>query len=184
MPLRSGFGPAHPELEPFLLAEIGDDRTGMPLTVQSALARLDLDPQSEAIRIYEQSRDAAVRNLTDLIEALPEGSWTKLDARELAADLLTRLPHGRRRQAEPVANGPPPRTAPRMTILRLFICAALAALVTYGIWGMPGGTEDYKDLSSLQSGGLALAMAEPVSAAADGRAHAVEGTSAHALVSV
>lgn len=183
MTLRSGFGPAHPEFEPFLLAEIGDDRNGLPVTVQSALARLDRDPQSEAVRIYEQSRDAAVRSLTDLIEALPEGSWTKLDARELAADLLTRMPHGRRRQVEPMANGPPPRTAPRMNILRLTICAVFAAFVAYVIWGMPGGAEDYMDLSSIPSEGPALSTADRFPAGADGRAHTVEGISAHAPTS-
>lgn len=183
MPLRSGFGPAHPEFEPFLLAEIGDDHTGLPLTVQSALARLDLDPQSEAVRIYEQSREAAVRTLTDLIDALPEGSWTKLDARELATDLLTLMPHGRRRQAESMANGPPPRTAPRMTIPRLLICVAFAALVAYAIWGMSGSTKDYMDLSSLPSGILALSTADHLSAPVDRRAHAVERTSTDALAS-
>jgi|GEM_PF-2774748 len=182
MPLRPGFGPAYPELEPFLLAEIGDDRNGLAVTVQSALARLDLDPQTEAVRIYEQSREAAVRSLTDLIETLPEdGSWTKFDARELATDLLTLMPNGRRRQAEPIANGAPPGTAPRITFLRLLICAAFAGLVAFAIWGMPGGAKDYIDLSSRPPGALALSTADHVPASTDRRAHTVEGTSAHAL---
>jgi hypothetical protein len=36
------------EFDNFLYASIGADRNGMPLSVLSALARLDLDPWEEA----------------------------------------------------------------------------------------------------------------------------------------
>jgi len=148
MALRRGFGPAHPELEPFLLAEIGDDRNGLPVTVQSALARMDRDPESEAARISAQPRDAAVRSVTGLIEALPEGSWTKLDAREIASDLLARLPQGRLREAPATADGANSETVRGGPMLRILLCAALAALVAFAIWGMPTGMPNQLGMGS------------------------------------
>jgi hypothetical protein len=168
MALRPGFGPAHPEFDAFLLAEIGNDCNGLPVTLQSALARLDRDPHTEAVRIYEQSREAAVGSLVDLIDAMPKGSWTKLDAREIAADLLTRLPHGRRRQAQMNTNRTTPRLVIRLSTPRLLIYAAFAALVAYIVWGMPSGSEYNVDLSSIMSGASTFAVVERVPAFAEG----------------
>ena len=36
------------EFDRFLYASVGDDNNGMPLTVLSALARMDVDPWEEA----------------------------------------------------------------------------------------------------------------------------------------
>ena len=161
MALRSGFGQAQPEFDMFLSAVIGDDSNGMPLTVQSALARLDRDPRSEAGRFCSLSQDAAMRSMTDVIESLPAGSWTKMDVRELASELLTRLPQRRQRVA-PAPNGDAkPRKVYRVPALRLLISAAFAAAVAYAIWGTPAADRaGYMDLSSLSQGASAILAAD------------------------
>ena len=104
----SAYGPDHPELEPFLYAEIGEDPRGLPLTVLSALARIGVEPRTEAERLCKLPREAAVRVMTDLIEALPDGTWKAADARSLAGGLLARLPNWKDRSspgAAPAASG-------------------------------------------------------------------------------
>ena len=52
----------HPDgsdYDPFLLAEVGEDRTGAAVTVLSALARLGLEPWTEARELALLGRDAA-----------------------------------------------------------------------------------------------------------------------------
>lgn len=164
MTLRTGYGPAHPEFEAFLMAEIGDDPNGLPLTVLSALARQDRDPESEALRLRGLSREAAIAGMADLIKALPAGSWSDLDAREIAAGLLAHLPDGRTpAQAAPTV-GADLGTRYGSTAIRLLLCTGFAAMVAFAIWRMQGDTTNYMDLSALQSDGaptLAAATAPP-----------------------
>ena len=51
MPLRTHFSLIHSEFNEFLFASIGDDENDMPLSVLSALIRLDIDPWEEAKRL-------------------------------------------------------------------------------------------------------------------------------------
>lgn len=147
MALRSGYGPEHPELSLFLLAEIGDDSNGLALTVQSAFARLDHDPYAEAERLRGLPRAMALAAMTDLIEALPAGSWTERNSREIAADLLARLPQGRgTAKAMPTTN-PERRPAYGLTTTRILVCAGFIALAAFAIWGMKEDRTDYMDLS-------------------------------------
>ena len=48
----------------FLYAPIGADRNEMPLSVLSALARLDIDPWKEAAELSELPTDTATRGGT------------------------------------------------------------------------------------------------------------------------
>jgi hypothetical protein len=52
-----------PELDDFLHGSIGMERNEMPLSVLSALARLDLDPWKEAVELSELPRDCAAQRL-------------------------------------------------------------------------------------------------------------------------
>jgi len=65
--------PLGSEFDDFLFAPIGDDGNGMPLSVLSALARLDIDPWHEASKLAQLPAAAAIERLTSLIAALPEG---------------------------------------------------------------------------------------------------------------
>lgn len=60
-----------PEFDPFLCASIGADRNGMPLSVMSALARMDIDPWQEAARLTALPQDAATRSLEALLASRP-----------------------------------------------------------------------------------------------------------------
>ena len=61
------------EFDDFLFAPIGEDRNDMPLSVLSALARLDIDPWHEAAELARLPRETATQRLASLIAALPDG---------------------------------------------------------------------------------------------------------------
>ncbi len=52
------------EFDNFLFAPIDDDQNGPPLSVVSALARLDVDPWNEAEGLARMPRDQAKERLT------------------------------------------------------------------------------------------------------------------------
>lgn len=81
------------EFDDFLLATIGDDHSGMQLSVLSALARLDVDPWEEAAALARLPNDNATRKLAALLAALPAGPTERDDSRTIAARLIPLLPH-------------------------------------------------------------------------------------------
>lgn len=81
------------EFEDFLFASIGEDQNEMPLSVASAVARLDLDPWQEAARLAELPREAAIQRLASLIAELPNGPSAHHDPEENATRLIALLPH-------------------------------------------------------------------------------------------
>ena len=79
------------EFDDFLYAPIGEDRNEMPLSVLSALARLDIDPWREAAELARLPRDTATQRLASLIAALPD--WPSLiRPGAIAARLIALLP--------------------------------------------------------------------------------------------
>jgi hypothetical protein len=117
------------EFNDFLFATIGEDGKGMPLSVASALARLDLDPWQEATKLAYLSAEAATQRLSSLIAALPREQWKQLDIRTTAARLIARLPRqigsrnqaqARRRSAGAIAN-------PRAVVYAILMALVLGA---------------------------------------------------------
>jgi hypothetical protein len=82
----------------FLFAPITDDGHGMPLSVLSALARLNVDPWQEAANLALLPKEAAIQRLTGLIAELPGGTPAHPGPAANAACLIGLLPH----QADPV----------------------------------------------------------------------------------
>jgi hypothetical protein len=80
------------ELNDFLYAPIGEQRNEMPISVLSALARLNVDPWLEATELSKLSTDAAIQRLASLIGRLPGGRWAQTDSRAIAARLIVLLP--------------------------------------------------------------------------------------------
>lgn len=80
------------DLNGFLFADIGMERSGMPLSVISALARLDFDPWQEAGRLARLPRTTAADGLARLIAGLPASLWPMPDAKQIAARLVALLP--------------------------------------------------------------------------------------------
>jgi hypothetical protein len=80
------------EFDDFLFAPIGDERNGMLLSVNSALARLDLDPWLEAASLARMPKQTALERMTSLILALPDRTSAHRDPEAIAARLIALLP--------------------------------------------------------------------------------------------
>ena len=88
--------PSNSDFEPrfngFLFASVGEDRSGMPLSLLSTLARLDLDPWEEAARLAALPGEAAIERLSALISPHAAGSGAPADTTANAARLIALLP--------------------------------------------------------------------------------------------
>lgn len=100
MTLATATSALESRFDPFLYAAVREDPDGAPLTVLSALARLDIDPWEEAARLAQLPGEAATRALAGLISALPRGSATPQDSATTAARLITLLPRRLERRIE------------------------------------------------------------------------------------
>jgi hypothetical protein len=85
--------PLAAQLGDFLYAPIGEDNNATPLTVLSALARQNVDPWEEAADLSRLRGDAAMRKLTSMMAALPQGALADCEPNAVAARLLVLLPH-------------------------------------------------------------------------------------------
>jgi hypothetical protein len=94
MTLRPEYSLGHSPYNDFLFAAIGEEKTGMPLTVLTALTRLDLDPWQEAARLSDLPRESAARELAATIATLPEGDWKASESEVIATRLVSWLPRG------------------------------------------------------------------------------------------
>jgi hypothetical protein len=117
------------EFNNFLFAPINEDKNGMPLSVLSALARLDVDPWQEAAKLAKLPGGAAAQRLASLIAALPHEPSAYLNAGLIAARLVALLP----RPASPNitssnrTSGNRWAPSPRAVIYVLFIAILLGA---------------------------------------------------------
>ena len=92
MVLRPEFSLGHSEFNEFLYAVVGEEKSGIRLTVLSVLARIGLDPWREAARLSDLPREAATRALAAIVKALPEGDWKASDSWAIADRLVNSLP--------------------------------------------------------------------------------------------
>ncbi len=134
------------EFDNFLFAPLGDDQNGPPLSVVSALARLDVDPWKEALSLARMPRDQAKERLTSLIASLPNGSTASQPPKAIAARLIALLPQaGKFNTAAPATLS---RVAP-IPHSRLFVGLGVLALLAVGYFifmaratNAPGGVAD------------------------------------------
>lgn len=94
MALPQSFALLDSEFGAFLYAPIGEERNGMPLSVVSALTRLDIDPWQEAVRLAGLRQEEAVSALAQTIDRLPDIKRELWDARGIALRLVSLLPRG------------------------------------------------------------------------------------------
>ena len=80
------------EFNDFLFAPIGEDKNGMPVSVLSGLARLDMDPWQEAAQLAQSPRETATQRLASLIGALRDEESAYPDPPTIAARLIALLP--------------------------------------------------------------------------------------------
>jgi hypothetical protein len=111
-----------PELDEFLFAAIGQERSGMVLTVVSALGRLGLDPWKQADLFCAMSKATAAQKLAPMIARLPDGLWDAAEVQAIATRLVALLPGAA--PAAVAADGRKPRS-----IMSWLLGAALLAAV-------------------------------------------------------
>jgi hypothetical protein len=80
------------EFDDFLFAPIGEDKNGIPVSVLSALARLDMDPWQEAAELDRLPGGAAAQTLAALIAALPNRPLADRDLGTTSVRLIALLP--------------------------------------------------------------------------------------------
>jgi hypothetical protein len=120
-----------PEFDDFLYAPIGEDEGQMPLSVLSALARLDVDPWQEAAELSELPKGTATQRLASLIARLPDGRRTLADWRAIADRLIELLPRRGTAEVPLTETRHGLREMTGSTAARLLICAAFAATVFF-----------------------------------------------------
>jgi hypothetical protein len=130
MALRHAYAPELPEMDPFLFAFVGEEIEGIPLTVLSALSRLDVDPRREAARLSHLARDAAIDQLARMIARLPDRHWTSLEIRRMATKLVELLPptDEDRENAQPSGSADP-TISPSASHLLTYMALAGAVLI-------------------------------------------------------
>ena len=134
------------EFDDFLFAPIGDDQNGPPLSVVSALARLDVDPWKEALSLARMPREEAKERLTAHIASLPNGSTASQSPKAIAARLIALLPQaGKLNTAAPATL----RQVAPVPHSRLFVGLGVLALLVVGYviftaraTNAPGGIAD------------------------------------------
>jgi|HubBroStandDraft_6_1064221.scaffolds.fasta_scaffold551538_2 hypothetical protein len=103
-----------PEFDAFLFQTIGEDSSGLPLSIVSLLARMDLDPWEEAARLADLPPEAATQRLTLLLAASPVTSPTQAASESSVTHLIALLPRrthfgGRSLEVVGASTLPPPR---------------------------------------------------------------------------
>jgi len=139
MGLRPEYSLAHSEFNEFLFALVGEEKSGQPLTVLSALARLGLDPWEEAARLAGMSKDAATSALTSAIADLPEGDWQASDSRSIASRLVSWLPARGRGTGDSPQSRDGSRPQPQPDVPKWLVWAAMALAGLAMIMWLQGG---------------------------------------------
>jgi hypothetical protein len=92
MALPARFSLLNARFDEFLFASIGEEASGMPLSVASVLARLGTDPWTEAGRLARLPRAKATEALSAMIAQVPMPSWKPSDVPAIVARLMALLP--------------------------------------------------------------------------------------------
>lgn len=119
----------NPDFEGFLFADIGIQPNGLPLTVLSLFARAGIDPWSEAERLSQMSKIAAVSYMMSEINRAPALYRANVDVAQLAKSLVARLPA--RETASPIdvsIAGTGFEGLPMMALMMMFY-----AIVAFGV---------------------------------------------------
>jgi hypothetical protein len=130
MALPARFSLLNSKLDAFLFASIGEEESGMPLSVASALARLGNDPWVEAEKLTAMPRAIAAETLASMIAKIPMANWKPSDASAIAATLIQLLPGRVTNPSKPEGT----RAGSRLSwpqILVWLICLGLIAFTAF-----------------------------------------------------
>ena len=122
------------EFDAFLFAPVGEEANGMPLSVLSALTRLDIDPWADAARLSRLSKDAAITALGQSLALLPLGKWQPADTTAIATRLIELLqkPNDAPAKAMPAFAKPTNWQRPTTLVLTV-VSVALAGYLIFGV---------------------------------------------------
>jgi hypothetical protein len=136
MALSAEFSLLHSELNDFLFAQIGEEETGAPLSVLSALTRLGVDPWAEGARLLGLPREVAAQALVPTIAKFPKAKRTSSEVLKLADELAALLPpRAGDRATGAVASGAPRRAgSPALWFLSLGIVLILLGMAASGLF--------------------------------------------------
>jgi hypothetical protein len=77
----------------FLFASVCEEANGMPLSVLSALARMNVDPWEEAARLAAMPKEVAEKTLVSTFDVASASIGKPSEAETIAARLVRLLPH-------------------------------------------------------------------------------------------
>jgi hypothetical protein len=133
-PRSPEFGGFPPEFAAFLFAQICEEKSGMPLSVVSALARFGVDPWREAARLAALPSKAAVDALAAMIARIADSQDPGTDTRKIAIRLIQLLP---RPGSVPVPAraqlGARPTKYFGLALWQVCLIASLGAVIAYSI---------------------------------------------------
>ncbi|WP_397542020.1 hypothetical protein [Roseovarius salis] len=129
--------PHPPELEPFLYAFVGEDPRGSPVTVLSALARLNLDPWAEAADLAALGREAAATRFGALLSRVRDVPALEKAHGPVGRELAHLLPD---RSARPGRAGPASAKGAPLAPGLVWAIAAALLLAAQMFFGGSSGT--------------------------------------------
>ncbi|GEO37395.1 hypothetical protein GGE65_005192 [Skermanella aerolata] len=131
MAMRAGFNLHHSDLQEFLSAPVWDEKSGTPLSILSAMARLGMDPWGEAARLAEMPRAGAAAALAAILARLPRSEPELPDYFRISERLVQFLPEGGSRPAPDAQGASGSNAAGGMTSTQnigLIVVAAVVAV--------------------------------------------------------
>jgi hypothetical protein len=126
------------DFDDFLFASIGDDTTGAPMSLLTALARLDVDAWEEAASLARLPLESATQRLASLLSTLPNGPAPD-ESVTIATRLVALLNQPPKRPARPAVSQPLDTLTARARGVRLplrFVIASIVivALIIFVAW--------------------------------------------------
>jgi len=125
--------PLGTEFNDFLFALVGEDRNGMPLSVVSVLARMDVDPWVEAASLADLPVETAVRKLASWLDALSDPALKATSPDTRAVRLIALLPRRAARNSPPSLDRTGAVAATRPQTLIKAILFAIFVILSLGI---------------------------------------------------
>jgi hypothetical protein len=133
-------------LNAFLLAEVGTELNGSPLTVLSVLARLGQDPWAEAAKWAKLPRAAMIDRLAQSIAQMPLSPQALIDARSTASRLAQLLPSQSVRPSQAPARS---KTSVPRWVMAAICCAAVALGLAFNFKLGSSSTQTITPISDL-----------------------------------
>lgn len=127
------------DYDDFLFAPIADDAAGMPLTMLTTLARLDLDPWEEAASLVRLPRVSATVRLEALLAVPPNGSTPHADSATTAGRLVKLLHEPTAKRARSATAPQPTAATPARRISKNVYYLLALVFMLIGLWAMALG---------------------------------------------